>query len=68
MKRLVASLMLTVTACVSADAQVYPIGDLNEDWRVDARDLRIFAEQWLDDNCLEPGCVADLNGAAGVNG
>jgi hypothetical protein len=42
-------------------------GDLNKDYRVNSKDLRIFAWQWLDPNCLVPGCLADLDGANGVN-
>jgi len=68
MKRLAVSILLAVSAVVSAGAQVYPVGDLNEDRRVDLRDFRIFAEQWLHERCLVPGCEANLDGAAGVNG
>ena len=27
----------------------------------------MFVDQWLDEDCLVPGCEADLNGASGVN-
>ncbi|MBL7153760.1 MAG: lamin tail domain-containing protein [Phycisphaerae bacterium] len=67
MKRLAVSLVLAVSAAVSAGAQVYPIGDLNEDRGVDIRDLWVFAEQWLHERCLVPGCEADLDGTGGVN-
>ena len=61
----VAALVVLVAAC--AGAQVYPVGDLNEDRRVDIRDLGVLAEQWLHESCLAPGCEADLDGTAGVN-
>ncbi|UCG57491.1 MAG: chitobiase/beta-hexosaminidase C-terminal domain-containing protein, partial [Phycisphaerales bacterium] len=66
-KTWVISLLLAVSAPVCTYAQVYPIGDLNEDRRVDIGDLRVFAEQWLHESCLVPGCEADLDGTAGVN-
>ncbi|MHC4424989.1 MAG: hypothetical protein ACYSYV_02705, partial [Planctomycetota bacterium] len=51
----------------SAEAQLYPVGDLNGDRNVDFADLRLLAERWLDPSCLVPGCDADLDGVNGVN-
>ena len=45
----------------------YLAGDLDSNYRVDSKDLRLFAWQWLDLDCLEPGCTADLDNADGVN-
>src|SRR3990172_7844880 len=49
-------------------AVYYPGGDLDEGRDVDFDDLRLFAERWLDQSCLIPGCEADMNGKDGVNG
>ena len=49
----------------SAQAQL--VGDLNKDYRVDFRDVKTFAVQWLDPSCLTPGCIANLDGVDGVN-
>ncbi|MHC4642514.1 MAG: chitobiase/beta-hexosaminidase C-terminal domain-containing protein [Planctomycetota bacterium] len=43
------------------------VGDLNSDYKVNSKDLRTFAWQWLDPACLIPGCTADLDDADGVN-
>jgi len=51
----------------SAGAQSQLIGDLNKDYKVDFKDLRTLAWQWLDPACLEPGCPADIDGSDGVN-
>src|SRR4030042_1666800 len=50
-----------------AGAQECPEGDLNEDCKVDSRDLRILAGSWLDMDCLSPDCEADLDGVRGVD-
>ncbi len=50
-----------------AGAQSQLVGDLNGDYKVNAKDLRALAWQWLDPACLVPGCIADLDGANGVN-
>ncbi|NIQ11129.1 MAG: hypothetical protein GWN67_17985, partial [Phycisphaerae bacterium] len=42
-------------------------GDFNKDYRVDVKDLRTFAWQWLHPGCFVPGCVADIDSADGVN-
>lgn len=41
-----------------------PDGDLNYDYAVDIEDLKMFAEQWLD----EPGCVGYPDGCADLTG
>ena len=66
-KILLLSLIFTTLWASSALAQLYPIGDLNEDRKVDSKDLLILARQWLSPSCLIPGCEADLDGADGVN-
>ncbi|MHC4735243.1 MAG: chitobiase/beta-hexosaminidase C-terminal domain-containing protein [Planctomycetota bacterium] len=43
------------------------IGDLNQDYKVDFKDLHTFALQWLDPICSAPGCIADLDNIDGVN-
>ena len=60
-------LLLVVLAAVYAGAQDYHVGDLNEDSRVDIRDLCVSSEQWLHESRLVPGCEADLDGTMGVN-
>mgnify|MGYP001122197399 CR=1 FL=1 len=60
-------MFLAISLVGSATAQLYITGDLNSDHKVDIKDLRMFAWQWLDPDCLEPGCTADLDGADGVN-
>ncbi|NLH17688.1 MAG: hypothetical protein GX455_14015, partial [Phycisphaerae bacterium] len=66
-KILALTLILILSMGMPAAGQGYSIGDLNADRRVDIYDFRMFAEQWLDDNCLVPGCLADLDGTDGVN-
>ena len=48
-------------------AQPQLVGDLYEDQRVDSKDLRILAWQWLDPGCLVFDCTADFDGVNGVN-
>ncbi len=61
------SLMLNAVFTVSAPAQLYPTGDLDQNFKVDIEDLTILAEQWLDDpGCTPPDC-AELDGIDGVN-
>jgi len=55
---------LILSAAVAEQSRT---GDLNNDYKVNAEDLFIFAEQWLDtQGCSGPGC-ANLNGVNGVN-
>ena len=48
-------------------ARPFPKGDLNEDCKVNFEDLRHFAGQWLDVNCLALDCEADLDSIRGVD-
>ena len=50
------SLVLTA-ALVGPVGLGFPVGDLNNDFQVNSRDLQIFTEQWLD----APGGSANLN-------
>lgn len=55
-------LMLFAIFAVSAPAQLYPSGDLDQNFVVDFDDLIILAEQWLDESgCVPPDC-AELDG------
>ncbi|MDH4238281.1 MAG: lamin tail domain-containing protein, partial [Phycisphaerae bacterium] len=67
LKKSLILLVLTVSLAGSTFAQSHLAGDLNKDYRVNSQDLRTFAWQWLDPDCLVPGCLADLDGANGVN-
>ncbi|NIP27675.1 MAG: hypothetical protein GWN67_24355 [Phycisphaerae bacterium] len=61
------SAFLTVLLTASSGIQAELVGDLNEDYKVDLKDLHIFSLQWLDPMCLAPGCIADLDNVDGVN-
>jgi len=61
------SLLLIILWAGSTGAQPQLTGDLNSDHIVDSKDLRAFAWQWLDQDCLILGCTADLDNADGVN-
>ena len=67
MKISLLSLVLIASLSCPSYAQLQLAGDLNDDQRVDLKDLRIFAWQWLAPVCLAPGCSANLNGVDGVN-
>jgi hypothetical protein len=43
------------------------VGDLDSNYRVNFKDLRIFTLQWLDEDCLFSDCIADLDDVNGVN-
>jgi len=46
----------------TAQAELYPTGDLNQDYGVDIEDALIFADQWMDESgCVPPNC-AELDG------
>jgi hypothetical protein len=62
------SLLLSALLAASAGAVYYPPGDLDEGRDVDFDDLRLFSARWLDPNCVDSGCAADLNGQGGING
>ena len=60
------SLLLIVFFAGPGD--VYPaiIGDLDGNYRIDYRDVRILAQEWLDPICLISGCEAELDSVDGV--
>ncbi|MHC4110598.1 MAG: lamin tail domain-containing protein, partial [Planctomycetota bacterium] len=66
-KDLLLSLVLTAFLAGSAVAQSQLVGDLDGNYRVDSKDLRAFARQWLNQICLVSVCKADLDGVDGVN-
>ncbi|MGB2806290.1 MAG: lamin tail domain-containing protein [Sedimentisphaerales bacterium] len=61
------SLVLIVFLAGSTVAESQLAGDLNKDYRVNFKDLRTLAQQWLHPGCFVPGCIADLDFADGVN-
>jgi len=61
----VMALLLAAGAAYGAGS---PVGDINEDGRVDFDDVRLLAGHWLDAQCVAPDCRADLDGRAGVDG
>jgi hypothetical protein len=67
MKAPLLSLALVASLACLASAQHYPVGDLNEDYKVNLADLQILADHWLDASCSAPDCPADLDGIPGVN-
>ncbi|MHC4112584.1 MAG: lamin tail domain-containing protein, partial [Planctomycetota bacterium] len=66
-KRSLLSLIVIAFLSGLTVAQSQLVGDLDGNYKVDFKDLRAFAWQWLDPDCLVPGCIADLDGADGVN-
>jgi hypothetical protein len=62
-------LSLILIISLVGSTRVYPhiTGDLDGNHIVDLKDLRTLTWQWLDPNCLAPGCIADLDGVNGVN-
>ncbi|MHC4284042.1 MAG: CotH kinase family protein [Planctomycetota bacterium] len=60
-------LVLVVSLTDSPDAYPFLVGDVNGDYRVDANDLKILTDHWLDPGCLAPSCEADLDGVPGVS-
>ena len=67
MKISLLSLVLIASLSCPIHAQLKLTGDLNDDQRIDHKDLSILAWQWLNPVCLESGCTADLDGVYGVN-
>ncbi|MHC4109769.1 MAG: lamin tail domain-containing protein, partial [Planctomycetota bacterium] len=61
------SLVLTAFLAGATFAQPQLAGDLNSDYIVNFKDLRIFAWEWLDPDCLPPTCKADIDGVNSVN-
>jgi len=62
------TLLITALLAGSAAAVDYPVGDLDEDRRVNIQDLLIFAGYWLDEGCSSPECETDLDDMGGVDG
>ncbi len=57
---------MLVCVTVSSAAELYPTGDLDQNYKVDIVDLVIFANQWLEETgCVAPNC-AELDGIEGV--
>ncbi len=65
MKRLL--ILLGILWTLPLGAVVRPVGDLNADRKVDFSDLRRLSGSWLREECEEPGCEADLDGAGDVD-
>ncbi|MHC4544246.1 MAG: lamin tail domain-containing protein, partial [Planctomycetota bacterium] len=61
------SLVFIAFLAGSTVAQSQLVGDLNRDYKVDFKDLRTFAWQWLNPDCHVLDCIADLDDADGVN-
>jgi len=60
------SLLLIVSFAASNDVYSAIIGDLDGNYIVDYRDVRILSQQWLDPICLISGCKAELDSVEGV--
>ncbi|MHC4655539.1 MAG: lamin tail domain-containing protein, partial [Planctomycetota bacterium] len=67
MKTLLISLVFIAFLAGSIVARPYLEGDLDGNYRVDFKDLRMFGWQWLDPDCLTFDCIADIDNADGVN-
>ena len=63
-KTAVFSLVLTLSSVIWAEAGC-PVGDLNEDCKVDWADVQVLAEDWLEPSGA--GSEAELDGVNGVN-
>ncbi|MHC4737019.1 MAG: lamin tail domain-containing protein, partial [Planctomycetota bacterium] len=61
------SMILIAFLVVSTNAQSQLVGDLNADNVVDFKDVQAFSWQWLAPYCFLLDCIADLDGADGVN-
>ncbi|MDH4239774.1 MAG: lamin tail domain-containing protein, partial [Phycisphaerae bacterium] len=63
-----ALISLPLLVFFAGPGNVYPaiIGDLDGNYRIDYRDVRILAEEWLDPICLISGCKAELDNVNGV--
>ncbi len=66
-KTLLLSVIFIVSLAGPTGAQSFAVGDLNRDYRVDLKDLRMYAFQWLNPDCLVLDCIADLDDVDGVN-
>mgnify|MGYP001278504487 FL=1 len=61
------SILLCLSFTLSLGAAVYPVGDLNGDQKVDFYDLRVLSANWLNEDCAELGCRADVDENGEVN-
>ncbi len=61
------SILLGLFCTFSLGAAVRPVGDINGDQKVDFYDLRILSANWLNEDCAQSGCEADVDGAGRVN-
>ena len=64
-KFLPAAVLVFLLSVPVADGSL--VGDLSGNGVVGFEDLKILTDYWLDAGCSAPGCVADLDGIAGVN-
>ncbi|MHC4098082.1 MAG: lamin tail domain-containing protein, partial [Planctomycetota bacterium] len=60
-------LILVVSLADSPDAYPFLVGDVDGDFKVDANDLKILTDHWLDPGCIAPACEADLDSVPGVS-
>lgn len=60
-------LMLISIVPVTTAVDPYPIGDLNQNLKVNLEDLVIFAEQWMEFSSCEGLNCAELDGLNGIN-
>lgn len=67
MKAPLLSLVLIAYLAGSNVARSQPVGDLNADHVVDFKDLRIFAQFWVNPACVILDCEANLDDVGGVN-
>ncbi|HLB75357.1 MAG TPA: CotH kinase family protein, partial [Sedimentisphaerales bacterium] len=70
--RIILAALATSLLLAGVAGAVCPVGDLSRDCKVDFADIRLYAEQWLNESgCFDPDCIdpncADLDGADGVN-
>ncbi|MHC4088117.1 MAG: LamG-like jellyroll fold domain-containing protein [Planctomycetota bacterium] len=63
-----ALISLLLLVFFAGPGNVYPaiIGDLDGNYLIDFRDVRILAQEWLDPICLISGCEAELDNVDGV--
>lgn len=66
MRLLVLAMLMSMTAVLTAE-QLYPVGDLNQNFKVNLEDLAIFAEQWMEFSACTGLNCAELDGLNGIN-
>ncbi|MBN1125777.1 MAG: chitobiase/beta-hexosaminidase C-terminal domain-containing protein, partial [Sedimentisphaerales bacterium] len=64
---LMIGICMTVLTCIPLASAQELFTDITGNHIVDLEDLAALAEDWLNPDCLIPGCDTDLNGADGVN-